>query len=86
MRDLEGRGRQGTLRRVAVDFVGADPVLPLVPATHVAAAAGDGVPLHGLTFERVALGRPVLERPGLEIEVQRLAVDPERTFTVRVIR
>ena len=45
---------------------------------HVAAARDDGVALDRLALEGVALGGPVLERAGLEVEVERLAVGAER--------
>ena len=43
-------------------------------ALHVAAPLDDGVALDRLAVEGVALGGPVLEGAGLEIEVERLAV------------
>ena len=50
---------------------------PWCSALHVAAAGADGVALDRLALEGVALGGPVLERAGLEIEVERLAVGPD---------
>ena len=62
------------MRLVAELLVTADPELALVPADHVAAAAVNSNALDRLVGERFALGGPVLEGAGLEIEVERLAV------------
>src|SRR5205814_885786 len=74
MRHLERHRGERALRLVAVQLVAADPVLALVVALHVAAALGDGVALDRLALERLTLGGPVLERAGLEVEIERLAV------------
>ena len=67
-------------------LIAADPVLALVLALHVAAARGDGVALDRLALEGVALGGPVLERAGLEVEVERLAVVADRQDALRRFR
>src|SRR5690349_803573 len=67
-------GRERALRSIAVQLVAADPVIALVLAFHVAAPPGDRVALDRLAAKCLALGRPVLERARLEIEVERFAV------------
>src|SRR5262249_4036412 len=74
--DLERRQGGRPLRVIAAALVAADPVIALVFALHVAAALDDGIALDRLSGEGVALGGPVAQVAGLEIEVQRLAVGP----------
>ena len=55
-----------------------------IPMGLVAAAGKDGVALDRLVLERVAGGGPVLEGAGFEVEVERLAVRPDRQHAGRV--
>ena len=75
-RERHTRERSGGL--VAELLVAADPELALVPAPHIGPAGEDGVALDRLALEGFALGGPVLECAGLEVEVQWLTVGPER--------
>src|SRR5262245_47736500 len=74
VRDLELHRGQGTLGAVPLAFVGADPVIPLVLAFHIAPTGGDCVALNWLAGECFALGFPVFKGTGLEVEVERLTV------------
>ena len=77
MRDQKRHAGERPLRPVAVLLVAADPVVTLMVAL-VAPASGDGVPLDRLVAEGVPLGGPVLQRAGLEVEIERLAVGADR--------
>src|SRR5262249_35132730 len=81
--DLERRRGERPLRVIAAALVAADPVIALVFALHVAAALDDGIALDRLSGEGVALGGPVAQVAGLEIEVQRLAVGPPGQYARR---
>src|SRR5262249_35003612 len=83
MRHPERNRGERALRSVAVPFVAADPILALVLAFHIAAPPGDRVALDRLAAKSLALGRPILERAGLKIEVERLAVRSNRPHSFR---
>src|SRR5262245_4448256 len=78
MRHLERHARQRPRRLVAQALVAADPVVSLVLALVVAAPRKNRIALDRLPLKRLALGDPVLERAGLEVEIERLTVGPDR--------
>ncbi len=71
MGDLERHRSKRTLGVISPDLVGADPIVSLVMTLHVAAEIGDRVAVDGLATEGLALGGPVLQGAGLEIEIER---------------
>src|SRR5262249_20649663 len=72
--DEERTGGQRPVGTVALPLVPADPVPAFMPALHVRPPGGDRVALDRLAGKRVAFGSPVLEGPGLEVEVERFAL------------
>ena len=70
------------MRPIAENFIGANPVVAMVLAAHVASARRDGVAFDGLPIEGCAGGGPVLKCAGFEVEVQRTAIfaGGENTF------
>ena len=62
------------MRSIAKDFIGADPIISMVLAAHVAAARRDGVAFDGLSIEGRAGGGPVLKGTGFVVEVERTPV------------
>ncbi|MSQ92984.1 MAG: hypothetical protein EXR98_00340 [Gemmataceae bacterium] len=65
------KGKERVLSRDAKRelFEAADPVVSLVLAFGVGVAFDNGVSVDRRVFERLAFGRPVLERTGLEVEI-----------------
>src|SRR5262249_6785175 len=82
----EGNRCKRALSLVAMKLVAADPVVSLVLTLHVVATASDGIAPHRLALEGFTFSRPVLERAGLEIEVERLAVGTQGQNTLGWLR
>src|ERR1051326_8177664 len=71
--NLEGFRSECALRAVAEDFVAADPIIPLMLATHVGTASRYCIAFDRLLIESSTRSGPVLETAGLKVEVERTA-------------
>ena len=88
LRHLESRRGERPSRRVAQEFISADPILTRKIGMLVGAERTLGIDfsLVGLLVERLAGGRPILERARLEVQIQRLAVFAQRQRAPRANR
>src|ERR1051326_8670486 len=71
--NLEGFRSECALRAVAEDFVAADPIIPLMLATHVGTASRYCIAFDRLLIESSTRSGPVLETAGFKVEVERTA-------------
>ena len=78
MSDFERRRCQRPLGTISRGFKAADPIFAGVATPHVAPPRMDEIALDRLAGERFALSGPIVERAGLEAEIQRASLSVGR--------